>query len=93
MEKSENFNIETVVEEYFSSAERLNEITTEITKTTSEGHPISEELRSELNKELDKIETHYTNLCKKAHAISKNIPENPSIYVEISSLMSGMCLS
>ncbi|MBR4532728.1 hypothetical protein IKO70_10015, partial [bacterium] len=80
MEKSEVFNASKVVEDYSSSVEELKEITTEITKTASDGRPISEELRSKLNKELDGLKTHYTNLCEKAHKISKDIPENPSIY-------------
>jgi uncharacterized protein YoxC len=80
MEKSEVFNASKVVEDYSSSVEELEKITTEITKTASDGRPISEELRSKLNKELDGLKTHYTNLCEKAHKISKDIPENPSIY-------------
>ncbi len=80
MEKSENFNVSKAVKDYSSSVEELEKITTEITKTASDGLPISEELRSKLNKELDGLKTHYTNLCEKAHKISKDIPENPSIY-------------
>lgn len=80
MEKSEVFNASKVVEDYSSSVEELKKITTEITKTASDGRPISEELRSKLNKELDGLKTHYINLCEKAHKISKDIPENPSIY-------------
>lgn len=80
MEKSEVFNASKVVEDYSSSVEELEKITTEITKTASDGRPISEELRSKLNKELDGLKTHYINLCEKAHKISKDIPENPSIY-------------
>lgn len=80
MEKSESFNVSKAVKDYSSSVEELEKITTEITKTASDGLPISEELRSKLNKELDGLKTHYTNLCEKAHKISKDIPENPSIY-------------
>ncbi len=79
MEKSENFNIETVVEKFFERAELFKTSTKTLLDLISQGRIPTKEQHEAFNKEFNEIEKCYKNIFNKAREINPDVNEDLSI--------------
>lgn len=79
MEKSENFNIETVVEKFFERAELFKTSTKTMLDLISQGRIPTKEQHEAFNKEFNEIEKCYKDIFNKAREINPDVNEDLSV--------------
>ena len=79
MEKSEIFNIETVVEEFFERAELFKTSTKTLLDLISQGRIPTKEQHEAFNKEFNEIEKCYKDIFNKAREINPDVNEDLSV--------------